>query len=184
MNKPIVLIDVDGVMTNHDVQFLEEVNELFGKSYVYEEHIDFEYSFLEPEEREYLYRGWETANYDGCSLSLNDEDVLKSLRTFCRPVACSTPFLGHIESKFRFLLRYFDRNDIILLGDKNLAGGDILVDDNERNIRRFREAGGFGVIFDQPWNQKIDGERAMTFDDIGAHVVDYMLERGIHDFGL
>jgi len=182
--KPIVLLDVDGVMTNHTVEYLEEINELFGKEYTIEDVTSYDYGFLEEEERELMFRRWEFASYDDCSLTDQQQLAIENLRGYCRVVVCSTPFVGHIQSKQRFLLRYFSRDDIVLCGDKTLVGGDILVDDSERNIERFREVGGHGIVFDQPWNQGIDGTRCYNFDDIGILVVDYMLKEGIHDFGL
>jgi 5'(3')-deoxyribonucleotidase len=184
MNKPIVLLDVDGVMTHHNQEFLSDINELFGADYKVDDIVDFDYSFLKDDEREHIYYLWNNCSYDGYSLSEHEQDVLKWLRSVSRVVACSTPFAGHIESKYRFLTRYFKYEDIVLCKDKWLIGGDILVDDKPSNIEKFRTVGKHAIVFDQPWNKEVRGPRAMDFESIGPCVVDYMLERGIHDFGL
>ena len=184
MIKPIVLLDLDGVMIDHNDQFLQEVNEMFGKDYVYDDIVNFDYSFMEVEERTIMFALWEVASYDGKSLSVENQDNLKALRTFARVVACSTAFTGHIESKHRFLRRYFEPQDIVICKDKALVGGDILVDDKPKNIKLFRDVGKHGIVFNQPWNQDVLGPRAMDFESIGPCVVDYMIAEGIHDFGL
>ncbi len=55
---------------------------------------------------------------------------------------------------------------VILLRDKYLLarGNRILIDDDEENIQKWREAGGIGVLFPQPWN---DARQFVSDDPVG-----------------
>lgn len=70
----------------------------------------------------------------------------------------STPSLARwsASGKIKWLRTHLTDTyqDYIFLADKSvLAGpGRVLVDDNERFCRAFREAGGQAVLFPQPWN--------------------------------
>lgn len=51
--------------------------------------------------------------------------------------------------------------------DKTLHQLDVLLDDGPHNIEAAIAAGCRGIIFDQPWNQGIEGERVHSWDEFG-----------------
>ncbi len=185
MSKPIILLDMDGVLVDHTAEILKEVNELFGKSYVPGDITNFEYTNFDPEERDFIYRWWERSDcYDLSRLDDTAIFTIKCLREWGRVMVCSTPFQGHIASKYNFLRRYFDHKDIILCYNKDLIKADVLVDDKPSNIEAFRATGGLGIIFDQPWNHEVLGARAYVLDDIGPPIMDYLMEENLIDFNI
>ena len=177
MKKPIILLDVDGVLVNHNARHLDALNETYGTSYAYSDITDFHYSFMPQHHRDALYNLWHAADlYDHDVIHEVQMEVIGGLREIGRVMACSSPLEGHISSKYRFLLRYFDRRDIVLTADKSLVGGTILIDDGPHNIKAFP---GHGIIFDQPWNQGVKAPRARTFEDIGPLVQDYLITQAL-----
>lgn len=173
MSRPIVLLDMDGVMVNHNQRHLDLLNEEFGTAYTYDQITDFEYSFLTSEQREFIFTCWKQQDlYAHDALTKDQLEVIDGLREIARVVACSSPMEGHIRSKYAFLTRYFEKHNIVLTRDKTLVGGDILVDDAPHNIKSFP---GHAIVFDQPWNRGLCCHpRARTFEDIGPLVQDYI----------
>lgn len=179
--NPIVLLDMDSVLVEHNFRHIEKLNEFFGTAYTPEDIVDFKYEGFEEEEREFIFEQWERPDlYDNDELSQAQLDVIDNLREFARVVVCTSPMAGHIASKYRFLLRYFDRHDIIMASAKYLvSGGDVLVDDAPHNIRDFSlYTDGHAIIYDKPWNQGIFGPRAYEFEDIGVLVTSALMELG------
>jgi 5'-nucleotidase len=175
----IILIDMDGVLTDHTPRHCAAFNEHFGTSLTPADITSFEYDFLTPEQRHFMMCLWDLPGiYDEDSLTAEQLEVLDGLREIGRVVACSSPMAGHIESKYRFLTRYFDRADIVLASDKDLVDGDILIDDSPRNIRAFS---GHTIIYDRPWNQGVKGPRARSFEDLGPLVQDYYITQEMLD---
>lgn len=101
--------------------------------------------------------------YDGHRPSRTARAVLDTLREQYRVVAVTTPFAEHATSKWQFCLRAgFHHRDIVLCGDKELAGVDLLLDDRAETAQQL----GVDrvVVFDRPWNRDLYG--SMT-DDMG-----------------
>ncbi len=56
--------------------------------------------------------------------------------------------------------------DICFLGNKPDVGADIYIDDAPHNITALRGAGCEAIIFDQPYNQELDGLRAKDWQEV------------------
>lgn len=169
--KPVILLDVDGVLTDHSSLFMAKVNRRFGTSYTYEQIQDWEYSHMEKTHKKFVYSEecWnDRFLYDLHSL---DDDQIATIdwmrEVGLRVCACTSPMSGHIRSKYQFLQRYFDHKDIYICGDKTLVRGDLLVDDGPHNLEAFP---GATIIFDRPWNQGIPGIRVTYLSEIIQHL--------------
>ncbi len=53
-------------------------------------------------------------------------------------------------------------DNFALVQDKDVVDGDIFVDDAPSNILALRAAGKRAIIFDQPWNRSLKGERVFN----------------------
>lgn len=69
--------------------------------------------------------------------------------------------------------------DLCFLGRKPEVEADLYIDDAPHNVTALRAAGNDVVVFDQPYNQAVDGPRAATWSDIEALVFDRMASAGI-----
>jgi len=71
---------------------------------------------------------------------------------------CSAPALSPEcqAGKMEWIQRHFGQGyrSYIFAPRKELlaAPGRVLIDDNDENIRRFRDYGGSGIVYPQPWN--------------------------------
>jgi 5'(3')-deoxyribonucleotidase len=176
-SKPVVLLDVDGVLVNHD--HLDKLNAEFGTSYVHSDIKFFGYDNMPVEHADFMMSCWDNPRlYDNDELTDEQLSVIEGLREIADVAVCTSPMPNSIESKYKFLLKYFDHNHIIMAGNKTyVTAGDILVDDGPHNITSFP---GHVIVFDQPYNRHLkDRPRAMSFNEIGPLVVDYLLDRGL-----
>lgn len=157
-DRPTVAIDVDGVLTEHNWTNLKRLNEHFGTSYRYEDITSFAYDFLTEEERAFIYEEcWHDPTlYDDATLTPCQERALEELEEWTNIIVVSSPLQGHIESKYRFLKRHFDRSQIILASNKSLIRADLLLDDGPHNLEAFPS---ISIAFDRPWNRDWDGPR-------------------------
>jgi 5'(3')-deoxyribonucleotidase len=62
--------------------------------------------------------------------------------------------------------------DLCFIGDKATVGADLYVDDSPHIIDALRAAGRTAIVFDQPYNQHLDGPRAHGWSDVEALVLD------------
>ena len=60
--------------------------------------------------------------------------------------------------------------DICFLGAKPEVEADLYVDDGPHNVLALRETGNTVIVFDQPYNQGLDGPRAATWTEVEALV--------------
>jgi 5'(3')-deoxyribonucleotidase len=176
-DKPIVVLDCDGVLVEHSGGHLTKVNAKFGTSYQFSDITDWNYSFLSKPQRDYLYSCWHSSTlYDEDVLTPEQTDTIEGLREIARVVVCTSPMKGHVASKYSFLLRYFKSKDIIIMSDKSLMRGNVLVDDGPHNILAFE---GPTVVYDQPWNQGVHSDyRVRDFTDIGPVVTSILMDQG------
>jgi 5'(3')-deoxyribonucleotidase len=150
----MVILDIDGVVWDHNRFFLERVNGRYGTSYKFTDIVAFRYGeFLPEEHANYIYKLWHSPDLyemDEC-LMPGALSGIECLQQITRVVAVSSPLEGHIESKYRWLVKTFGRRDIALLSDKNLVykPGRIMVDDAIHNLKEWP---GKTICFDQPWN--------------------------------
>lgn len=62
--------------------------------------------------------------------------------------------------------------DICFIGDKPQVGADLYVDDAPHNVHALRAGGSQVVIYDQPYNRHLGGERAANWQELEAIVLD------------
>ena len=72
---------------------------------------------------------------------------------------------------------WLDRNkipyhDLCFVSEKSTCAADLYLDDAPHIVEGLREAGLRAVVFDQPWNREVEGERACGW----ARAVDVVLE--------
>ncbi|MCC5953525.1 MAG: hypothetical protein JJU45_15650 [Acidimicrobiia bacterium] len=69
--------------------------------------------------------------------------------------------------------------DLCFLGDKPQVGADVYIDDAPHNVENLRAAGQTVIVFDQPYNRELGGERARTWDDVEEIVHGLAVRRGL-----
>lgn len=67
--------------------------------------------------------------------------------------------------------------DICFLGAKPEVEADCYIDDSPSNVTALRATGNPVIVFDQPYNQDLDGPRAATWNEVEDIVVHLMAER-------
>lgn len=152
--KPIVLLDMDGVLVHKNQVLLDQLNEKYGTEFEKHDILDFHYNFMSHAQKNYMYHLWNQPDiYDDYELAQEDMLALDALRSFARVMVCTAPLEGHIQGKYSWARRYFGKNDIVLTHDKAMVRGDILVDDAIHNLEAFP---GKAITFTQPWNLHYD----------------------------
>lgn len=67
--------------------------------------------------------------------------------------------------------------DICFLGAKPEVEADCYIDDSPSNVAALRLTGNPVIVFDQPYNQGLDGPRASTWHEVEEIVIDLMAQR-------
>ena len=67
--------------------------------------------------------------------------------------------------------------DICFLGNKPDVGADVYIDDGPHNIIQLRAAGFNAIVFDQPYNQDLDGPRVKDWAELEEMVVELAADR-------
>jgi 5'(3')-deoxyribonucleotidase len=166
VNDYPILVDCDGCLTDHNRVFLSRVNAAFGTSYAYEDISEFDYEkCIGKEAAAYLYQMWHSDDlYDDTEPEPGALEALEKMRELRRVVVVTSPMAGHVRSKYRWLRRYFERDDIYIGTDKTLIKGCVLVDDGPHNLAAFP---GPAIVYDRPWNRKVrEIPRAMDWSDV------------------
>jgi 5'(3')-deoxyribonucleotidase len=151
----VVCLDIDGVCVNPtEDPFLPRVNQLEGTHYTLADITTFDYRDCLPlKHAQMIMEMWADPKlYDDMQPDPKAVAAIARMRRFSRVVALSTPTIGHSDSKLRFLIRpplSFPKKDIIILFDKSLVIGDVLIDDNIENLLSFN---GEMICFAQQWN--------------------------------
>ncbi len=178
MEKPIALIDVDGVVADLHTEWLKRYNDDYNDDLKYTQinkwSID---EFVKPECGRKIYEYLKTPdlyNYvpevDGAVVGVN------SLRAIGYRVVFLTA--GFYTSKIEWLHnhdltveypygdnRWDTVTDVVIAGDKSLIPGTLMVDDRPENLRQGNTR--FKVLFDQPWNRDATGYwRAIDWKEV------------------
>lgn len=76
-----------------------------------------------------------------------------------------------VENTERWLTANAVPYDSLTFGrDKSVVDADIYIDDRDKNVEALRAAGKSAVIFDQPWNQNVDGPRVYDWPEFVSFV--------------
>jgi 5'(3')-deoxyribonucleotidase len=96
-------------------------------------------------------------------------DALKQVyKKYHVVIVTSRPLETEKETK-DWLKMHFKYHEFINTREmgKNITGINVLIDDNLQNIEAFASSGGFGLLFSQPWNQKIESNTLKDFIQTG-----------------
>lgn len=83
------------------------------------------------------------------------------------PVKLVTARHAEVEDQTRAWMRENDI-DLPLVLQQRKIGWPILIDDSPDQVSRTWATGGFGVLFDQPWNRHVDGPRLPGWGALGV----------------
>lgn len=160
MSRPVILLDIDGVVCDFVAPVLAEVNRLMGSTRTADD-----------------VTGWDIYTSLGASAAVG-EQVNNLIRTegFCRSLKAyegaregvdalrefadvhpvTAPFNGPhwIREREAWLIEFgFDRKDIVYTDAKYLICGDAIIDDKTSTLVRWGERQrGCPVLFSRPWN--------------------------------
>lgn len=159
-----ILIDVDGVMLNTQEALLKRLNNRYGTRYTLENVTNYHwfenvYKNINPwaELEDKTFWQEEVSLIDGA------KDAVYKLLSQGREVyfvTASNVFNPAFAEKMDCLKKLLDvskdwfNNHIIVAQSKEVVAGDILIDDNPKQIKNFREfSDGHAFLFKQPWNE-------------------------------
>lgn len=151
MKQNCTFIDFDGVILDSEDKMLERKYNLGFCDHKSEEEFDkyFEYTNIHPEEWEYIIRNAKSIN--------NSVEIIKELESSKRKIAILTKIhtLQEMKVKIEVLredLKIFCPVIFVPPGIKKhqviIPNGQLLIDDSKKNIIRWKENGGKGLIFD------------------------------------
>jgi 5'-nucleotidase len=69
--------------------------------------------------------------------------------------------------------------DLCFLGNKPQVEAHVYLDDAPHNVAALRAAGNEVIVFDQPYNQHLEGPRARDWDAVERLVLESMVARGV-----
>jgi 5'-nucleotidase len=171
-----ILIDMDGVIADFEGDFLRRWIELHPeKSFIpLEERKGFYVKSQYPKE----YHTFVEEIYHGCGFYQNlppipgSLEALKELQASKHDILlCTSPMLPKYENcvleKYHWV---YDRlgehwvNNIVLTKDKTIVKGDVLIDDKPE-IKGLVDPEWEHVIYDQPYNRHIEGQKRLTWQN-------------------
>lgn len=151
MTRNYTFIDFDGVILDSEERMLERKYDLGLHNHKNENEFDiyFEYTCLHPEEWEYIIKGAKSIN--------NSVEIIKELESLKRKIAILTKIHTLQEMKvktevLREKLKIFCPVFFVPPGVSKhqvvMPNHQLLIDDSKKNINRWIENGGKGLIFD------------------------------------
>ena len=151
MSRNYTFIDFDGVILDSEERMLERKYDLGLHNHKNENEFDiyFEYTCLHPEEWEYIIKGAKSIN--------NSVEIIKELESLKRKIAILTKIHTLQEMKvktevLREKLKIFCPVFFVPPGVSKhqvvMPNHQLLIDDSKKNINRWIENGGKGLIFD------------------------------------
>lgn len=64
--------------------------------------------------------------------------------------------------------------DLCFIGAKSELDADLYIEDGPHNIEAFQKSGRDVIIFDQPYNRELSGERANNWEEVEAYVLEHL----------
>lgn len=156
MTKPVLFIDIDGVMADSITWWIELYNRDHGTNHKKED-----------------VTGWDTrecikadlspyfSNYDGVESVVGAKHSVHILRHYYRIVFAT------VGNGSEWLRRFIPNAEIVQIHDKSLLRGFALIDDRPLNLDGFI---GERYLLSQPWNRGRNLNDA-TWEEITAHLV-------------
>lgn len=174
-----IYVDMDGVIVNLMHGWLPALNEMTGRDVTVEdvymwglEHVyDIPFNKL----RKPLHKPGFWVNLPPYKDAINFIETLENMghQVYIATAPFPSENCAHEKKAwFEINLPFLPHNRLILIHDKHLLKGAMLVDDKPQNLTRFD---GMRVLFDQPWNRQLTTGlleawyiRVSTFSDILA----------------
>jgi 5'(3')-deoxyribonucleotidase len=161
--KPIILLDIDGVVANFAKPVVDEINRVAGTYHRVDQIRDWDIygSLGVSQEVADAVDRWISSPYFCAGLEPYPDALagIEELRGFAHVIACTSPWKSRswMHERVEWLETYarFDRSDIIFTHRKDLVFGHALVDDKVSTLKKWREGscGGEAIVFRQPWNE-------------------------------
>ena len=159
MSDDIIYLDLDGVILDSEQRMLERKYSLGLHNHKNESEFDayFEYTNSHPEEWEYIIKEAKSIN--------NSVEIIKELEKLKRKIAILTKIhtLQEMKVKTEVLrenLKIFCPVIFVPPGVKKhqvvIPNHQLLIDDSKKNIKRWIENGGIGLIFDSTIDNDTD----------------------------
>ncbi len=164
--RKVICIDMDEVMADalgeHLLRYNRDFNE---KLTIADLHGRWIWDYVPPERLHYLERYMRTDDFfAGLAVMPHAQRVIERLQerydVFIATAAMEVP--TSFTAKFQWLKEHFPfirPSHIVFCGDKGILRGDYLIDDNPRQLRRFR---GEGILFTAPANVAVNSFRRVN----------------------
>lgn len=161
MNKPVILVDCDGVLADFTAAFLQIVHDIIGRKHTVYQVTEWEFRdcITSKEEDKLL---WDhIAVTPGIVANLQPLPFMQGLdvlRKYATVKCVTSPSLGPhwMYERHKWLMKVagFSKRDIIFASDKGPVRGDFLVDDAVHNVEEWKAANphGTAILLEQPWN--------------------------------
>jgi 5'-nucleotidase len=160
MQKPIIAVDVDGVVADLDTEWLRRYNELSGDNLTPDKLTRWDIG-------DQTLPGWKEKFYQLLQDPFIYDEVqpyayafasVEWLRMLGRVVFVTSTPAEHLTAKYQWLVRhgFLDRktgiNDYIPIKDKWLVAADVLLDDHVKNVESFK---GQAFLITRPHNAQL-----------------------------
>lgn len=160
MNRPVILLDMDGVISN----FVGEVIATFRWGITHDDYTSWGHHKTMGISDSMF---WATINgdrefWDRIRPYPWARRLISELRDFGEVIYTTSPSLDSesCSAKVRWLRKHnlmsTQFNDFMIGPHKHLMAGPqtILIDDYDANVTKFQQAGGKAILFPQPWNER------------------------------
>lgn len=176
MKKPVIAVDIDEVLAQHNASLVRFHNERYGTSHTLEDYISDYWSEVwkidkvETERRAVEFH--ETGAHGNLEVVDGALESLKHLQQRFHLVAVTVRRKSTVESTYQWLDMYFPEifSDVRFIHswddpDTTLTKADVcdelgagwLIDDSVRHCRLMAETGKVGILFgNYPWNQQTE----------------------------
>lgn len=167
MQRPTIAFDIDDVLFDLVTAWLNRYNKEYSDDLEKEDIKAWDMElFVKPECGKKICDYLDPTIYDEMPTIKNALKSVETARNIGRVIFVTSCMKHHGGAKYDCLERNGfkpDPMDYVECRDKGLIIADILIDDYQLNLERFR---GKGLLFTQPWNRSIEGFRRLDgFDD-------------------
>ena len=175
-NKPVVVIDADGIVYQCDEVILQDLNKKHGTSYTIEDIGVYGQTGDEILDKKFQYYNDPGFVYNQ-PLYPGAKEFVEWLNEHTRLFFCTAVVPSGMSARAEALLRDFNihRNQIIIAADKSLIAADYFLDDAPYNIER--SIATHPVLFRRAWNHDVSGRMSITQYDDFICFIEYMEHR-------
>lgn len=177
-----IICDVDGVLADLHVAWLNAYNAKMGTSFKPSDIKDWGFTGMDINKEVLFAILWEPTLYDSVPLIHEADLAIRCLRLMGHRVVFATSSTDvSAGAKMRWLKKYGfiegtglnQFKDVVIIHDKSLLAraGDIMIDDHAGNFRGFE---GVKILFDHPHNRSLVEDGFVRLYGWGA-VVNYIL---------